>query len=723
MDAFATEQLAATLPIEAHSPTHPPTHRAPYPKKVVLDWTDYCNAKCFFCPREDYEKQIGGKGGFIPLAKLKRLENVLSSVQCFHISSAIGEPLLHPELQQILEWLYQINPKILICTTTNGTALTAEKAAWFAGHLDWLSVSLNAGNGEAHMRDMFPHLAKRGIDASKRWELHLRHLAEFIAALPAEDRPRIRLNMIAHRHNIKDMEDFVRVVARVGGSHATITNIVVHPHIVDWSLYGVRDLYNEAADKACELGARLGIRVDAARFYTSIKPVILDLDLACREPIDVAYISRSSGGGPCCQWTEAQIPTDVYSDDEGFDRYWNHEVLQALRRKRDSKSCRVCNLTRVFDETSFHFSPFLKQKLIASGQLSDLHSKSDYPEERLVRACVETRLDLPSIRHTLLRLNVPVEMADQVETLGRGALPALEQACWEAFKTIDELAEANDIYFAGPFLGIGWGPPILDPLKKMSARWIGGAQAASIFVRVEPGLGCMMCLTIPYPSELETRLRIQVCGRPIETCLSRDDAGRTVVGGFVPGDLTRAHDGRLWVRLACLDADGGPAAGVLSMARLSVSQESKIVVPLERLLAEKDALLGQQSLRISELEPLLAEKDALLGRISQLDQSLAERSALLEQQTPPISQLEEHLAKKDTLHEQQVPRVAQLEQLLAGKDALLERRAQLLAERDASLRQQSLRVSELERILRALYDSRSWKVTAALRKMMTWLRR
>jgi hypothetical protein len=73
-------------------------------------------------------------------------------------------------------------------------------------------VSLNASNGEAHMRDMFPHLAERGIDAEKRWELHLRHIAEFIAALPAEDRPRVRLNMIAHRHNIEDIIDFVYVV-------------------------------------------------------------------------------------------------------------------------------------------------------------------------------------------------------------------------------------------------------------------------------------------------------------------------------------------------------------------------------------------------------------------------------------------------------------------------------------------------------------------------------
>jgi MoaA/NifB/PqqE/SkfB family radical SAM enzyme len=724
MDGLTAEQATATLPSEVRSSID----RAPYPERIYLDWTDYCNASCFFCPRSfnEYEKQIGGKGEFVPFAKLKKLERVLSSIKYFGISSSIGEPLLHPELQKILQWLYEINPTISIRATTNGTALTAEKAAWFSGHLDWLSVSLNAGNGEAHMRDMFPQLAARGIDAGKRWELHLRHIAEFIAALPAADRPRIRLNMIAHRHNIKDIVDFVRVVERVGCLHATITNIVVHPHIVDWSLYGVRDLYNEAVDKACELGSRLGIRVDAPRFFASIKPVIVDLEKACREPIDVAYINRANHSAPCCQWTEAVLPQDVYSDDESFDRYWNQDVFRRLREKRDSQSCRVCNLTRVFDETGFHFSAYLKQRLIASGELSESHSKSDYPEEQLVRTCVENRLDLPSIRHTLLRLNVPVEMAEQIESLGVAALPVLEQACWDAFKTIDVPADGNDIYLAAPFLGIGWGPPIHDPVNKMSARWIGGAQAASIFVRVQPGLDCMMCLTIAYPTELERRLQIQVCGRPIETWFSRDDAERAVVGAFVPDDLTRAHDGRLWVRVACLDDDGGPAAGMLYLARVSLSQESRIVVPLQRLLAEKAALLEQRALRVSQLEQLFAQTatsvEQQLVRASKLEQLLAEKDALLEQQVLRVSQLERLLPEKDALVEQQALRASQLEQLLAEKDALLEQQVLRVSQLEQHVSECKARLAELERTLQATYDSRSWKVTAPLRNMMTWLR-
>ncbi len=612
-------------PVTARRPIEP--RRAPYPQQLILDWTDYCNAKCFFCYREKYEQQIGGKGEFIPFAKLKKLEKVLSHVKVFGISSGIGEPLLHPELEEILRWLYDINPAILIRTTTNGTALTASKAPWFAGHIDWLSVSLNAANGEAHMRDMFPHLAKRAIDAQQRWELHLRHLREFVAALPPEDRPRIRFQMVAHRHNVKDIPDFVRVVQSVGGSHAVITNIAAHAETVDWSLYWIKDLYNDCIEDACDVGTRLGVKVDAVRFYTSVKPV-LDLDEVCHDPTDNAYISRASVGAPCCQWAEAGIPTDVYNDEEGFDRYWNHDILHRLREKRNFQSCQVCGLSRVFDETSFHFSPHLKMDLIKSGRLTQLNSENDFPDAALVRACADNRLDLPSIRRTLLAVGLPTEMAGAIETQGLTALPALDRACWDALQKADVPLTGADVALAGPFLGIGWGIPIHEHQNGVSARWIGGAQQASVFVRVQPGTPCELGFTIHHihPAELQSQLGIAVCGQMLETRASLGPGGRTVLSATVPRDLTTAYEGRLWVRIGCRGSEETPA-GHLSLVSLRLSDPTKDqVAKLERLVAEKDLLLAQQSVRLAELQSLVAAKDEVIEReksqAAQLEQQL-----------------------------------------------------------------------------------------------------
>jgi MoaA/NifB/PqqE/SkfB family radical SAM enzyme len=561
----AEKALATAVPL----PNIP--NEAPYPEQLVLDWTDYCNAKCFFCYREKYEQQIGGKGEFIPFEKLRKLEKVLSNVKVFGISSGIGEPLLHPELEGILQWLYRINPSILLRTVTNGTALTAAKAPLFAGHLDWLSVSLNAANGEAHMRDMFPHLAVRGIDAEKRWELHLRHMREFIAALPPEDRPRIRFQMVAHRHNVKDIVDFVRVVHSVGGAHAVITNIAAHAETVDWSLYWVKDLYNDAVDEACALGTQLGVRVDAARFYTSVKPV-LDLDKVCRDPVDIAYISRASIGAPCCQWAEAGIPTDVYSDSDGFDRYWNHDILKRLRQKRNLESCRVCGMSRVFDETSFHFSPKLKQELIAGGKLSEINSSNDYPDSKLVRVCVDNRLDLPSIRHTLRAFNLPVEMSGEIATQGPAVLPSLEQACWEAFQKTDVPVDKKPIPLAAPHLAIGWGPSIHEPHNRVSARWLGGSRAVSLFVRARARVRSEVRFTVHcfHPADA-ARLQLQINGHPVKATLTADEAGRSVLSGLIPYRLARAHEGRLWVRISYPSTAEAPTSEHMSLMQFQIS--------------------------------------------------------------------------------------------------------------------------------------------------------
>jgi len=579
------------------------TVKAPLPQNLVLDWTDYCNAKCFFCWRDNYERQIGGKGDFIPFSRLKKLEKVLSAIKIFSISSAIGEPLLHPELEQILRWLYAINPTILLRLVTNGTPLTASKAPWFAGHLDWLSVSLNAANGEAHMRDMFPHLAVRGIDAQRRWELHLRHLAEFITALPPPDRARIRLQMVAHRDNIKDIADFVRVVHSVGGSHAVITNISPHPRTIDYSLYWIKDLYNDCIDEACEVGAQLGVKVDAMRFFTTVRPN-LNLNRICREPIESAYISRSSLGAPCCHWIEPGIPASVYDDETGFERYWNHDILRRLRESRDSRSCQACAMSRVFDETSFHFSPSLKRDLMKSGQLSDVSGEEDYPDAGLVRTCVENRLDLPSIRRTLLALDLPTEMTKQIELAGVGALATIDRACWEAFKQSDAPAQASVITLAGPFLGIGWGIPIHAPQNKLSARCLGGAVAASIFVRAEPATTELrFTINQVHPLELQRQLQLTVNGRPIATRISRSRAGRSVLSGRVPDDLMQLHGGRLWVRIECPTAGQQAPACHVSFMRLEISEPGKAaLIGPERAITAKDRWIARQKLRLAQLE-------------------------------------------------------------------------------------------------------------------------
>ncbi|MGO8908848.1 MAG: radical SAM protein [Bradyrhizobium sp.] len=565
--------LLENIEVAAKSETRP--HSATPPETIVLDWTDYCNLKCMFCWRDEFEKQNGSKGDFISFEKIEMLERPLRAAKYLVISSGIGEPLLHPDLDELLQWIYEINPKILLRIVTNGTTLTSEKAKLFAGHLDWLSVSLNATNAEAYMRDMYPHDYKKGVDGTARWNYFIRRLTAFIAALPENDRKRIRIQGVLHRDNIADMSDFVRLTGRMGASQAVITPMHIRrAEQLNLSIYWSKDLYNDTVDEAMIVGTEIGVRVEAARFYTNPKLVEVDLDKICREPLDFAYISKGELAAPCCHWTDTHIPCDVYSDADGFERFWNHDIFRRLREKRNSRSCQVCEITRVFDEVGSHIAPMLRRELSDSGRISELDNKGFYTDIDLVRAGAKFRVDLPSLRRTLLRLNVPVDKLRAIETNGLAALPALDRLCWDAFCNADSPVGPLDIPLAGCFAGIGWGAPIHEPQNAVSARWIGGSQIASVFVRVSPGAQYRVLFTIHNvsPARLGKKLKLAVGESLIETTLSLDKTWRMVLVGIVPRRLVDAHGGRLWLRIGCFESDEAQLAGHVSIARVQVEE-------------------------------------------------------------------------------------------------------------------------------------------------------
>ena len=256
---------------------------------------------------------------------------------------------------------------------------------------------------------------------------------------------------MTHRDNLEDMVDFVRLVASLGASHAVFSNIAVHVEgKLDLSIYWQKDRYNELFAEASTIGTQLGIRVEGGRFYTSVQLATLDLEQACRDPFDVAYINdipynikyidnlpvgidHRTVTAPCCQWTEDRIELDVFSDINGFERYWNNDLFRRLRRKRDLASCKVCQMTLTFDELRFHFSPGLKNQLLLLGRISDAETNDTYADHNLVKACLSAHLDLPSLRYTFTSLGLSVDHLSSIERDGLAALPDIDQICWNNY--------------------------------------------------------------------------------------------------------------------------------------------------------------------------------------------------------------------------------------------------------------------------------------------------
>ena len=255
-------------------------------------------------------------------------------------------------------------------------------------------------------------------------------------------------------------------------------------------------------------------------------------------------------------------------------------------------------MSRIFDETSFHFSPVLKKHLIAIGRLSEINNNNDYPDADLVRFCVENRLDLPSIRRTLLQLNLSSELTGRILADGLGALPSIDQACWDAFQRADVAIVNGVLPFAGPFLGIGWGIAIHEPQSRRSARWVSDTQAASIFIRVPAASTREIRLTVhhTHPPEMLTQIGIEVCGKRLHTRRLRDQIGRVLISAVVPSDVTQAFDGRLWIKVGQLN--GNQIKGHFSLMHLAVCEPGAELAEFDSW--EKDRLIAEQQQQLTQ---------------------------------------------------------------------------------------------------------------------------
>ena len=121
-------------------------------KKAYLEITNVCNLRCEFCPGTRRKQGFLSPEGFEVLAgKLRPHVDYIY----LHL---MGEPLLHPQLSQLLEIAENLGFKVII--TTNGTLLPRQAellAQSVAVHK--ISVSLHSFEGnESHNTDLSNYL-------------------------------------------------------------------------------------------------------------------------------------------------------------------------------------------------------------------------------------------------------------------------------------------------------------------------------------------------------------------------------------------------------------------------------------------------------------------------------------------------------------------------------------------------------------------------------------
>ncbi len=109
-------------------------------KRVYLEITNVCNLSCSFCPGTKRPKR------FLSVEEFSRLAQQLKGHTEYLYLHVMGEPLLHPQLAEILATAADQNFKI--CLTTNGTLLKRSLPVLMnADRLHKISVSLHSFEG------------------------------------------------------------------------------------------------------------------------------------------------------------------------------------------------------------------------------------------------------------------------------------------------------------------------------------------------------------------------------------------------------------------------------------------------------------------------------------------------------------------------------------------------------------------------------------------------
>lgn len=312
-----------------------------YPGFLSIALTTRCNLRCFICRRENHV------GENLPFENLARLALAIRNARTIDLTGW-GECFVYPRFKEVLRYIYSLNPKEnLIQITTNGTLLTGEAAALLGRGLRTLIISLNAATPETYNRDM-----KFGEFGST-----LRHIREFMEALPVEDRGKVQLHFVAHTGNYLEIPNFVLLARDLGIGTVTIGQYLVdlREH-VQYALLSVREEYNDVVRRARELARNADVAFYAPRFFeeSAVAPAS-----ECLDPVNACYVGVDGQVAPCCFCGSYRIG-NVYK--EGFQEVWFGREYRRLRRKRYLPACRVCTPHLPLDDPGAHCTAYFKER-------------------------------------------------------------------------------------------------------------------------------------------------------------------------------------------------------------------------------------------------------------------------------------------------------------------------------------------------------------------------
>ncbi|MFA6382302.1 MAG: radical SAM/SPASM domain-containing protein [Candidatus Buchananbacteria bacterium] len=171
-----------------------------FPTHLFIESTSACNLSCKMCPRTEGNTLIGNMDFEIFKKIIDEAKNYGPRSFCLHL---FGEPLLAPNLIEMIKYIKAANLNNTILLTTNATLLTGEKArALVKYQVDKIAISFTSPDPKTYFE-------KTGVDKLAIVEKNINNLI-MVKEENKSNNPLIFLRMIVAKDTSDQTKDFIK---------------------------------------------------------------------------------------------------------------------------------------------------------------------------------------------------------------------------------------------------------------------------------------------------------------------------------------------------------------------------------------------------------------------------------------------------------------------------------------------------------------------------------
>jgi len=310
------------------------------PVEAQIEITNKCNFTCPMCPREIMDvpltnmdfglfKEVVRKLSAPPLPPLQK--GGQRGVKDF-ILTGWGEPLLHPNFFEMVDFVSSINPDAKIRFTTNGSLLNKDvRKKILSSNIEQVSLSIDGYSYDAH----------NPLSSQNNGHTESKGIIENITALASERnsnrRPAIVFQSTIQNNNLKGLKNLVEFAGKNGIDRMNLVRLDVRnaAGLKRPSISEEGEIYKELKNAGRDFNLPV--------FFINRQGILLQMaghfDRLCFRTVDHVYINIKGDVTPCCNLRKMKMGSLIKSN---IDEIWHGKIFRKFRANQ-LRVCKGCD--------------------------------------------------------------------------------------------------------------------------------------------------------------------------------------------------------------------------------------------------------------------------------------------------------------------------------------------------------------------------------------------